>query len=49
VKFQFIHNVNGREIYGGGTMDAILFLNEQLKQGASGKAFSMINVLKSGT
>jgi 4-hydroxy-tetrahydrodipicolinate reductase len=49
VKFQFTHNVNGREIYANGTIDAILFLNEQLKQGVSGRAFSMIEVLKAGT
>jgi 4-hydroxy-tetrahydrodipicolinate reductase len=48
VKFQFTHNVNGREIYANGTIDAILFLNEQLGQGACGKVFSMIDVLKAG-
>ncbi len=48
VKFQFTHNVNGREIYANGTIDAILFLNEQLGQGACGKVLSMNYVLKSG-
>ena len=48
VKFQFTHNVNGREVYAHGTIDAILFLSEQLKQGVSGRAFSMIDVLKAG-
>jgi 4-hydroxy-tetrahydrodipicolinate reductase len=48
VKFQFTHNVNGREIYAHGTKDAILFLNQQMKQGVRGKAFSMIEVLKAG-
>jgi 4-hydroxy-tetrahydrodipicolinate reductase len=49
VRFQFTHNVNGREIYGKGTLDAILYLNEKLKEGATGTVFSMIDVLKGGS
>ena len=45
VKFEFTHNVNGREIYAGGTLDAIVFLQKQLARGASGSVFSMIEVL----
>jgi 4-hydroxy-tetrahydrodipicolinate reductase len=45
VKFEFTHNVNGREIYGGGTLDAIVFLREKLAQGAKGRVFTMIDVL----
>ncbi len=48
VKFEFIHNINGRDIYGEGTMDAIVYLHQQLSQGAKGKVFSMIDVLESG-
>jgi 4-hydroxy-tetrahydrodipicolinate reductase len=48
VKFQFTHNVNGREIYASGTVDAILFLDAALDQGATGRVFSMIDVLKAG-
>ncbi|KPJ76472.1 MAG: dihydrodipicolinate reductase [Deltaproteobacteria bacterium SG8_13] len=45
VRFEFTHNVNGREIYAGGTLDAVVFLHKKLAQGASGKTFTMIDVL----
>ena len=45
VRFEFTHNVNGREIYAGGTLDAIVFLQNKLTQGARGRVFSMIDVL----
>ncbi len=47
VRFEFTHNVNGREIYGRGTLDALLYLAEKVKAGAAGKMFTMIDVLKS--
>jgi 4-hydroxy-tetrahydrodipicolinate reductase len=47
-KFEFVHNINGREIYAEGTLDAVLFLSRQLKQGTGGRIFSMIDVLKAG-
>ena len=46
VKFQFSHNVNGREIYAHGTLDAVMFLYENIHKGVRGKAFSMMDVLK---
>ncbi len=46
VKFQFTHNVNGREIYAHGTLDAVMFLYEHIQQGVKGKVFSMMDVLK---
>ncbi|MGD8763333.1 MAG: dihydrodipicolinate reductase [Desulfobacteraceae bacterium] len=46
VKFEFTHNVNGRDIYAKGTLDALIFLNEKVIQGVQGKAFTMIDVLK---
>jgi len=46
VKFSFTHNVNGRDIYVRGAMDAVIFLAGKLKQGIRGKIFSMIDVLK---
>ncbi|MFZ0243942.1 MAG: dihydrodipicolinate reductase [Desulfobacterales bacterium] len=46
VRFDFTHNVNGREIYARGTIDAIVYLHAKLQQGASGKVFSMIDVLQ---
>lgn len=48
VKFEFTHNINGREIYAEGTLDAVLFLDQKISQGAKGKVFSMIDVLKEG-
>jgi 4-hydroxy-tetrahydrodipicolinate reductase len=46
VKFEFTHNINGRDIYARGTLDAILFLNKRIKEGVKGKVFSMIDVLQ---
>lgn len=47
-QFQFKHNINGRDIYGEGTADAVCFLASQLAKGVSGEVFSMIDVLKAG-
>lgn len=47
-KFEFTHNVNGRDIYGEGTIEAVLFLAEKVTHGVRGKVFSMIDVLKAG-
>jgi 4-hydroxy-tetrahydrodipicolinate reductase len=46
VKFEFVHNINGRRIYCEGTMDAVLFLSRQMAANIQGKVFSMIDVLK---
>jgi 4-hydroxy-tetrahydrodipicolinate reductase len=46
VRFEFTHNINGREIYARGTLNALLFLFEKVKAGARGKVFTMIDVLK---
>ncbi|MDO8656576.1 MAG: dihydrodipicolinate reductase [Nanoarchaeota archaeon] len=46
VLFQFTHNVNGREIYAQGTLDAVRFLAKKMEQGEKGKVYSMIDVLK---
>ncbi len=48
VRFEFTHNVNGRDVYGDGTKDAVCFLADKIAQGIRGKAFSMIDVLKAG-
>jgi 4-hydroxy-tetrahydrodipicolinate reductase len=48
VRFEFTHNVNGREVYVRGTVDAILYLSEKVRAGARGKMFTMIDVLKGG-
>jgi 4-hydroxy-tetrahydrodipicolinate reductase len=47
-RFEFTHNVNGRDIYGEGTLDAIAFLARKLAAGSKGEVFSMIDVLKAG-
>lgn len=46
VSFGFIHNVNGRDVYVEGTLDAIRFL---VKNAKPGKVYSMIDVLKGKT
>ncbi len=46
VVFEFKHNVNGRDIYAGGTLDAVVFLDRKLSQKERGKTYSMIDVLK---
>ncbi len=48
VRFEFTHNINGREIYGSGTVDAVCFLAAKAAQGIRGRVFSMIDVLKAG-
>lgn len=44
--FQFVHNINGRDIYAQGTFDAVLFLGGMLRRGETGRVYSMIDVLK---
>lgn len=45
VHFEFTHNVNGRKIYAGGTLDAVKYLAAKIARGNSG-TFTMIDVLK---
>lgn len=42
----FSHNVNGREIYASGTLDAIRYLDKKVKEGSKGQVYSMIDVLE---
>ena len=46
VRFEFTHNVNGREIYAFGTLDALIYLEGKIAAGARGRMFTMIDVLK---
>jgi 4-hydroxy-tetrahydrodipicolinate reductase len=46
VVFEFQHNVNGRDVYAEGTIDAVCYLDRQLKAGMVGQAYTMIDVLK---
>lgn len=46
VKFSFTHNVNGREVYVRGTLDAVVFLHRRVREGSRGRVFSMMDVLK---
>ena len=46
VKFEFTHNISGREVYAQGTMDAIVYLERKIRAGQKGKVYSMIDVLK---
>ena len=45
VSFEFTHNVNGRDIYAAGTLDAISYLHKKIEEGAKGVMFTMIDVL----
>jgi 4-hydroxy-tetrahydrodipicolinate reductase len=47
VLFEFRHNVNGRDIYAEGTIDAVSYLDGKLKAGETGKVYTMIDVLMS--
>ncbi|MBR9979986.1 MAG: dihydrodipicolinate reductase [Desulfatitalea sp.] len=46
--FEFTHNINGRDIYGEGTRDAVRFLADKVQSGEKGQVYSMIDVLKAG-
>jgi 4-hydroxy-tetrahydrodipicolinate reductase len=46
VRFEFSHNVNGRDVYAQGTLDALLYLNAKLSTDARGQVYTMIDVLK---
>ena len=46
VSFKFTHNVNGRDVYAKGTLDAISYLHNKVQEGVKGKAYTMIDVLK---
>ena len=46
VRFEFTHNINGREVYAPSSLDAVLFLSSKIEQGAAGRVYSMIDVLK---
>jgi 4-hydroxy-tetrahydrodipicolinate reductase len=46
VLFSFTHNVNGREIYMKGSLDAVAFLSKKISSGAEARVYSMIDVLK---
>ena len=46
VRFEFTHNVNGRDIYAKGTLDAIYYLHKKVEEEAKGRMFTMIDVLK---
>jgi 4-hydroxy-tetrahydrodipicolinate reductase len=46
VRFEFTHNVNGRDVYAKGTLEALAFLHHKVDQGAKAVVYSMIDVLK---
>lgn len=49
VFFSFTHNVCGRDIYAEGSVDAALFLSQQIQAKSSKKIFNMIDVLRAGS
>ncbi|MFP4477200.1 MAG: dihydrodipicolinate reductase [Desulfatibacillaceae bacterium] len=46
VVFEFTHNVCGRDVYSHGTLDALRWLWNNMRAGARGRVFSMIDVLR---
>jgi 4-hydroxy-tetrahydrodipicolinate reductase len=48
VRFEFTHNVNGRDVYAEGTRDAVRFLAAKASQGEKGRVYTMIDVLEAG-
>ncbi len=46
VLFSFTHNVNGREVYQKGTLDAVAYLSKKISDSAEARVYSMIDVLK---
>ena len=46
VFFQFTHNVNGRDTYATGTLDAIKYLDKKVKEGSKGQVYDMMDVLR---
>jgi 4-hydroxy-tetrahydrodipicolinate reductase len=45
VRFEFSHNVNGRDVYAKGTIDALVYLDAKVSEGNPGTVYSMIDVL----
>ncbi|XP_059636326.1 4-hydroxy-tetrahydrodipicolinate reductase 2, chloroplastic-like [Cornus florida] len=48
VSFEFQHNVCGRSIYAQGTIDATIFLAQQVKTKAEKRIYDMMDVLREG-
>ncbi len=46
VRFEFTHNVNGRETYALGALDAAAYLAAKVAAGVRGRVYSMIDVLR---
>jgi len=46
VRFEFTHNINGRDIYSRGTLEAVIYLSRKSTEEAGGKVFTMIDLLK---
>jgi len=45
-EFGIVHNINGRDIYAEGTLDAATYVEKKRLEGIKGHCFSMIDVLK---
>ncbi|MGD2096276.1 MAG: dihydrodipicolinate reductase [Desulfobacterales bacterium] len=46
VHFEFTHNINGRDVYARGTLDAVRYLRARVNEGSAGIVYSMIDVLQ---
>jgi 4-hydroxy-tetrahydrodipicolinate reductase len=46
VRVELTHNVNGREVYARGTLDALIYLSRKVAGGARGTVYTMVDVLR---
>jgi len=46
VRFEFTHNVNGRDVYAQGALDALLYLSAKMSEGSQAQVYTMIDVLE---
>jgi 4-hydroxy-tetrahydrodipicolinate reductase len=49
VRFAFTHNINGREVYVPGALDAVSFLAARVAENPGGRVYTMIDVLRAGS
>ena len=45
VTISLTHNINGRDVYALGTLDAVVFLAGKIREGEKGRVYSMIDVM----
>lgn len=48
VHFEFQHNICGRKVYAEGTVDAVVFLATQIREGKKPRCWNMMDILRAG-